>query len=327
PTTASGRPLMGSPSIASAACCSGLGSGSIPSWRRCGPRRPLTWRPCRHRPSTPKPPTTATMSMANAMATSDGVRERGTSALGPVLGELWRWRTALASAQHPRYNSPPHLSRYGRQSEPRRLRLRSPGAGAARVVPCAPCPGTVCPRGARREALPVRPSPDADDSQLLFLDPTQYRYELIRPLLLCPERTATQRAQETGTHPETVGRLKRRFAQQGMLGLVPETLAVHPAQRQLRVPDTVVHELQRLKGLYAGFGPGKRAGIFFHPTMHRPPGKPARRLWDRLPPAAPPTRPLLDYHSYPERVQARQEVITLYAQGWSKRSISQFLQV
>ena len=173
----------------------------------------------------------------------------------------------------------------------------------------------------------MRPYPDADDSQLPFLDPTQYRYELIRPLLLCPERTATQRAQETGTHPETVGRLTRRFAQQGMLGLVPDTLDVHPAHRQLRVPDPVVHELQRLKGLYAGFGARELARIIFHTTMYRLTGQTARRLWDRLPPAAPPTRPLLDYHSHPERIQARQEVITLYAQGWSKRSISQFLQV
>ena len=173
----------------------------------------------------------------------------------------------------------------------------------------------------------MRLSPDTDDSQLPFLDPTQYRYELIRPLLLCPERTAPQRAQETGTHPETVGRLKRRLAQQGMLGLVPDTLDIHPAHRQLRVPDTVGHELQRLKGLYGGFGARELARIIFHTTMHRLTGQTARRLWDRLPPAAPPTRPLLDYHSYPERVQARQEVITLYAQGWSKRSISQFLQV
>ena len=173
----------------------------------------------------------------------------------------------------------------------------------------------------------MRPYPDAADPQLPFLDPTQQRYELIRPLLLDPERTATQRAQETGTHPETVGRLKRRFAQQGMLGLVPDTLDIHPAQRQLRVPDTVVHELQRLKGLYDGFGSRELARIIFHTTMHRLTGQTARRLWERLPPAAPPTRPLLDYHSHPERVQARQEVITLYAHGWSIRSISQFLRV
>jgi Homeodomain-like domain/Integrase core domain len=173
----------------------------------------------------------------------------------------------------------------------------------------------------------VLPHPDPDDPQLRFLDPTQQRYELIRPLLLDPERTATQRAQETGTHPETVGRLKRRFDQQGMLGLVPDTLDVRPAQRQLRVPDTIVHELQRLKGLYAGFGARELARIIFHTTTHRITGQTAQRLWDRLPPVAPPPRPLFDYHSHAAPVPARLEVITLYAQGWSKRSISQFLQV
>ena len=128
---------------------------------------------------------------------------------------------------------------------------------------------------------------ETDDLQLPFSDPTQQRYELIRPLLLDPERTATQRAQETGTHPETVGRRKRRFAQQGMLGLGPDTLDVLPARRQLRVPETVVHELQRRKGLYAGFGARELARIIFHTTMHRMTGQTAQRLWDRLPPAAP----------------------------------------
>jgi hypothetical protein len=173
----------------------------------------------------------------------------------------------------------------------------------------------------------VLPHLGPDDPQLPFIDPTQYRYELIRPLLLFPEHTATQRAQETGTHPETVGRIKRRFEQQGMLGLVPDTLDVRPAHRQLRVPDTVVHELQRLKGLYEGFGFRELARILFHTTMYRVTGQTAQRLWERLPPAAPPSRPLLDYHSHPEPAPARLEVITLYAQGWSKRSISQFLQV
>jgi transposase InsO family protein len=173
----------------------------------------------------------------------------------------------------------------------------------------------------------VLPHSDPDDPQLRFLDPTQYRYELIRPLLLYPERTATQRAQETGTHPETVSRLKRRFDQQGMLGLVPDTRELLPAHRQLRVPDPVVHELQRLKGLYAGFGARELARIIFHTTMHRITGQTAHRLWERLPPAPPPPRPLLDYHSHPEPAPARLEVITLYAQGWSKRSISQVLQV
>src|SRR5713226_3557444 len=166
--------------------------------------------------------------------------------------------------------------------------------------------------------------PDADDPQLSFTDPTQYRYERIRPLVLFQDRTATQRAQETGTHPDTVGTLKRRFDAQGMLGLVPETLEVVPAGRRRRVPTEVVHELQRLKGLYEGFGSRELARIIFHTLAHRIHHHTVQQLWQELPPAAPQQLPLLDYHSYAERSQARMEVIALYAQGWRKRSISQF---
>ena len=88
--------------------------------------------------------------------------------------------------------------------------------------------------------------PDPDEPQLLCIDPTQYRYELIRPLLLFPDRSATQRAQETGTHPETVGRLKRRFVQQGMLGLGPAPLDILPARLSFfRINATGLTKLQR----------------------------------------------------------------------------------
>ena len=74
--------------------------------------------------------------------------------------------------------------------------------------------------GSCGEAVGMRLDTETNDSPPLFSDLTQQRYELIRPLLLDPARTATQRAPETGVHPDTVGQLKRRFAQQGMLGLV-----------------------------------------------------------------------------------------------------------
>ncbi len=60
--------------------------------------------------------------------------------------------------------------------------------------------------------------PDADEPPLPFTDPTPYRYELLRPLGRLQDRTATPRAQETATHPDTVGTLKRRFEAPGMLG-------------------------------------------------------------------------------------------------------------
>jgi hypothetical protein len=47
--------------------------------------------------------------------------------------------------------------------------------------------------------------------QLHFVDQIQWRYEVIRPLVLFADRTATARAQETDTHPETVGKLKLRI--------------------------------------------------------------------------------------------------------------------
>jgi len=145
--------------------------------------------------------------------------------------------------------------------------------------------------------------------------------------VLFQDRTATQRAQETGTHPDTVGTLKRRCDAQGMLGLVPETLEVVPAGRRRRVPTEVVHELQRLTGLYEGFGSRELARIILHTLAHRIHHHTVQQLWQELPPAAPPPLPLLDSHRYAERSQARMEGIALSAQGWSKRSISQFLQV
>jgi hypothetical protein len=181
--------------------------------------------------------------------------------------------------------------------------------------------------GRSREASAVVRRADADNPQLPLHDVMQQRYELIRPLVLLQEGTANQRAPDADPHPETVSALKRRFEAQGMLGLLPETLQVLPVGRRRRVPDEVVEELQRLKGLYDGLGYRELARILFHTCARRVSHPSIKKLWHELPPAAPRQLPLLDYHTYPTRAEARREVIALYAQGWSKRSISRFLHV
>ena len=173
----------------------------------------------------------------------------------------------------------------------------------------------------------MQPRQDFAQLQELFRDPMQQRYELIRPLVLLQDRTATERAEETGTHPETVSRLKRRFEQQGLLGLLPDSIEVVPAGRRRRVPGTVVQELTRLKGLYDGFQSRELARIIFYTLNYRRSHSTVHRLWHELPPPSPPQLPLLDYHSFPDRPQARLQVIQLYFQGWTKRSISRFLHV
>jgi hypothetical protein len=93
-----------------------------------------------------------------------------------------------------------------------------------------------------------------DQLQLRFVDHIQWRYEVIRPLVLFDDRTATQRAAETHTHPETVRKLTRRFQHQGTLGLFPEHTEIIRPRRGQPVPVAVVEELTRLKALYQGFG-------------------------------------------------------------------------
>jgi len=171
------------------------------------------------------------------------------------------------------------------------------------------------------------PFSDADDPRLPFDDPTQQRYEVIRPVVVTGDRTVSERAQETGMHPDTVSRLKRRFEKQGMLGLIPDTVEVVPARRRRRVSDEVVEELRRLKGLYDGFGYRELARIISYKFNDGIAHTTVRRLWLDLSPPPPEQLPLLDYHSYPERPQARLEIVQLYFQGWSKTSISRFLRV
>jgi transposase len=173
----------------------------------------------------------------------------------------------------------------------------------------------------------VEPTLDFAQLPLHFVDQIQWRYEVIRPLVLFADRSATARAQETDTHPETVGKLKRRFEQQGMLGLLPDTFEVVTPGRRRRVPEPVVEEIARLKGLYTGFQYRELARIIFYKLGERVDDKTVKTLWHQSPATAPQQLPLLDYHSDPDRAHARLQVIQLYAQGWSKRSISGYLHV
>jgi len=129
------------------------------------------------------------------------------------------------------------------------------------------------------EGAPVEPNAAFAQLQLGLVDQIQWRYEVIRPLVLFADRTAIQRAQETESHPDTVRTLQRRFQRQGMLGLVPATLNVTPRGRAPRVPGAVRQEVDRLKALYSGFHYRELARILFftfcYPIHHNT----VKQLW------------------------------------------------
>jgi len=74
-----------------------------------------------------------------------------------------------------------------------------------------------------------------------FVDRTQWRYEVIRPVVLLADRTPQQRARETQTHSATVRKLTRRFRQQGMLGLLPDTVEVSVRGKATVSPAMAAH--------------------------------------------------------------------------------------
>ena len=162
---------------------------------------------------------------------------------------------------------------------------------------------------------------------LRFGDQVQWRYELIRPLVLFENRTATQRAQETHTHPDTIRTFTRRFRQQGMLGLLPADVEVVPRGRASRVPEVVRQEIARLQALFPDFHYRALARLIFCTCGYRIHHTPVKQLWHQSPVATQQQMELWNYHSHPERYEARRQVIKLYYQGWDKITMSRFLKV
>jgi hypothetical protein len=157
----------------------------------------------------------------------------------------------------------------------------------------------------------VEPTAEFAPRQLRFTDQTQRRYEVIRPLLLFKDRTATQRAQETETHPDTVRTFLRRFRQQGMLGLLPDRVEVSPRGRVSRVPEAVRQEIARLKALSRGFHDREIVRIICSKHGYRLPPNTVKRLWQQDLPAVPGEFTLSDYHGQKDRYEARVQVMKL----------------
>jgi hypothetical protein len=168
---------------------------------------------------------------------------------------------------------------------------------------------------------------DFAQRKLTFVDHMQWRYEVIRPVVLWQDTTPQQRAHETQTHPFTVRRLVRQFRERGMLGLLPGSLEVIGTRGVPRVPEAIRHEIHRLKALYNGFHYRELARILFITCGYRVDHQTVKAIWQERALSLQGQLDLWDYHGDPDRYRARLQVIKLYYQGWEKLSISRFLRV
>ena len=134
------------------------------------------------------------------------------------------------------------------------------------------------------------------------------------------------RGQDTHTPPTPCAPSRVASTNRACWGCYPAPSRWCPRGRAPHVPE-VVRRTGPAQGLYADFHYRELARILFATLHYRIDHKTVKQLWQQIPVAPSPQLELWDYHTHPDRVQARWQAIQLYYQGWHKVSISRFLRM
>ncbi len=159
---------------------------------------------------------------------------------------------------------------------------------------------------------------------LLFTDPLQHDYEVIRPVVLFAE-TVAERSRQTALDRATVGEKARRFVQRGMLGLGPQRTP--GGQGSLPFPEAVAGYILYLKQLYPPLHYREIVRIvgrkYGYTTNHHT----VKRFLDEhaLPVQLP--LPVTGFHQFDDAYRARWTVVRLYYEGWHQQSIAGHLKL
>jgi len=161
--------------------------------------------------------------------------------------------------------------------------------------------------------------------RLLFTDPIQHDYEVIRTVVLFGERVTT-RGEETGLDRTTVADKARRFIEKGMLGLVDER-TTQAGRKPHAFPAQVASYILVVKYLYPPIHDREIVRIlrrkFGYATNHHT----VRHFLERHPIQMQLPLPWTTFHQFEDAYQARWAVVRLYYEGWHKRSIAGVLKL
>lgn len=156
--------------------------------------------------------------------------------------------------------------------------------------------------------------------QLQFIDPIQYDYEVIRPIVLFAE-TIAERSRQTGLERTTIGDKARRFIQDGMLGLVDQR-AGHAGRKGHHYPEAVAAYLLYVKHLYPPIHDRELVRIvqrkFGYKTNHHT----VKHFLARHASPVQLEMPLLAFAEFADAYHARWTVVRMWAEGWNKKSIA-----
>jgi len=166
---------------------------------------------------------------------------------------------------------------------------------------------------------------DFDRIRMACIDPLQYAYELIRPIVLFGE-SAAERSRQTGVDRTVIGEKARRFVTDGMSALAdgrtqpatgqgptyPDAIAGYILYLKQRYPPIHLREIERI--LARKFG--------YHTNHHT--------LKRFLAPYETPLQLELDlttFSSFGDGYEARWTVVRMAQEGWNKTSIADCLKL
>jgi transposase InsO family protein len=148
---------------------------------------------------------------------------------------------------------------------------------------------------------------------------------VIRPIVLFAE-TIAERSRQTGIEPTVVGAKARRFAIEGMLGLVDHRLGNAGRQGQT-YPEAVAAHILYLKQLYPPIHDREIVRIvqrkFGSTTNHHT----VHNFLERLAIPVQLELNLLAFSDFADAYQARWTVVRMWYEGWNKQSIAGCLQM
>jgi len=164
---------------------------------------------------------------------------------------------------------------------------------------------------------------EADDFhqlKLLFIDPIQFDYEVVRGCVVKGE-SISARSRQTGLDRSTVGYKAHRFLEHGMLGLVDQR-STKSGRRRQTFPEPVAEHVLYLKQLYPPIHHREIARIverkFGYHTNHHT----VKRFLELYPiPFQLPLKLTL-FHDFEKAYEARYAVVRMHYQGWNAQSIA-----
>jgi transposase InsO family protein len=155
---------------------------------------------------------------------------------------------------------------------------------------------------------------------LHFVDDSQHDYAVIRPMVLCAETIAEGRRQ-TGIARTVVGAKARRFAMEGMLGLVDQRLGNLGPQGHV-YPEAIAAHILYLKQLYPPIHDRDIVRIVQRKVGYTTNHHTIQHFLERFAIPVQLECNLLAFSACADAYQARWTVVRMWYEGWNKQSIA-----